>query len=105
MYTDACSLWSKHQELELHDQAESYDIIGITETLWDNSHDWMITMDGYMLFHKDKQGRKGGITVSVKETLEYIEGNHSDCGSPIKCLGIKIRGVISKGDLRVSICY
>ncbi|XP_040977090.1 uncharacterized protein LOC121232754 [Aquila chrysaetos chrysaetos] len=28
-----------------------------------------------------------------------------DCGSPIECLWVKIRGVVSKGDLTVDICY
>lgn len=30
---------------------------------------------------------------------------HDNCGSPIECLWVKIRGVISKGDLTISICY
>ena len=41
----------------------------------------------------------------VKENLECIEFNYSDCGSPVECLCIKIREVISKGDLTVKIHY
>ncbi|GAB0188677.1 hypothetical protein GRJ2_001333000 [Grus japonensis] len=106
MYTNAHSLGNKQEELELHTQSESYDIIGITETWWDNLLDWRIMMDGYRLFHKDRQGRRGGVaTLYVKENLECIEVNYGNCGSPIKCLWVKIRGIVSKGDLRVDICY
>jgi len=107
MYTDAHSLGNKQEELELRAQSESYDIIGITETWWDNSHDWRILMDSYRLFCKDKQGRRGGgVTLYVKENLECIEVNYSDCGrNPIEYLWVKIRGVISKGDLTIGICY
>lgn len=41
----------------------------------------------------------------VKENLECIETDSGDCGSPIKCLHVKIQRVVSKGDLRVGICY
>ncbi|KAK4832290.1 hypothetical protein QYF61_021689 [Mycteria americana] len=106
MYTNACILGNKQEELELHVQSESYDIIGITETWWDNSHDWRIMMDGYKLFHKDRQGRRGGgVVLYVNENLECTEVNYGYCGSPIECLWVKIRGVISKGDLRVGNCY
>ncbi|KAK4828724.1 hypothetical protein QYF61_000715 [Mycteria americana] len=106
MYINGCSLGNKQEELELHAQSESYDIIGITETWWDNSHDWRSTMDGYRLFCKDRQGRRGGgVALYVKENLDCIEVNYSDCGSPIKCLWVKIRGFISKRDLTVGICY
>ena len=63
-------------------------------------------MDGYWLFRKGRQGRRrGGITLYVKENLEKIEAGCGNSGSPITCLQVKIRGVISKGDLTVGICY
>ncbi|GAB0208591.1 hypothetical protein GRJ2_003324800 [Grus japonensis] len=106
IYANARSLGNKQEELELRAQSESYDIIGITETWWDNSHDWRTTMDGYRLFHKDRQGRRErGVALYFKENLECIEVNYSDCGSPIECLWVKIRGVVSKGDLTVGVYY
>ena len=63
-------------------------------------------MDGYRLFHKDGQGRRGGeVMLYVKNNLECIEVSYSNCGSPIECLCVKIRGVFSKGDLTVDLCY
>ena len=65
-----------------------------------------IAMNGYRLFCKDRQERRGGgVTLYVKENLECIEVNYGGCGSPIKCLWVKIRGVISKGVLTGGICY
>ena len=52
-------------------------------------------MDGYKVFCKDRQGRGGGVALYVKENLECIEFNYSDCGSPMECLWVKIRGVVS----------
>lgn len=66
----------------------------------------MIAMNGYRLFHKNKQGRKGRkVTLCVKENLEHIEVTYIDGGSPNESLWVKIRGVISKEDLTVSNCY
>jgi len=55
-------------------------------------------------FHKERQGRRG-VVLYVKENLECIELSYSDCGSPIECLWVKIRGVVSKGDIIIGICY
>ncbi|PKU32392.1 rna-directed dna polymerase from mobile element jockey- hypothetical protein [Limosa lapponica baueri] len=106
MYTNAHHLENKQEELELCIQSENYGIVKINETRWDNSHDWRIAMDMYRMFCKDGQGRGGGVIVlCVKENPECIEVNYSYCRSPTECLWVKIRGVISKGDLTVDICY
>jgi len=39
---------------------ESYDLIAITETWWDESHKWSAVTDSYKLFGRDGQGRRGG---------------------------------------------
>jgi len=58
------------------------------------------------LLHKDRQGRRGGwVMLYVKENPECTEFIYSDRGSRIKCLWVKIRGVVSKWDLTVGICY
>lgn len=37
-------------------------------------------MDGYRLFCKDRQGRRGGgVVLYVKENIECIEVNYRDC--------------------------
>ena len=46
------------EELEAIVQQENYDIVAITETWWDDSHNWSAAMDGYKLFRRDNQGRR-----------------------------------------------
>jgi len=49
-------------------------LVAITETWWDNSHDWRAVMDGYRLFSKDRPTRRGSeVALYVKEQLECIE--------------------------------
>ena len=60
VYTNACSMGNKQEELEATVRQASYDLVAITETWWDHSHDWSAAMDGYKLFRKDRQRRRGG---------------------------------------------
>ena len=48
------------KELQMCMCIQGYDVIGITEVWWDGSHDCNVGMDGYKLFRKDRQERKGG---------------------------------------------
>ena len=64
----------KQEELEAIVRKASYDLAAITETRWDRSHDWSAAMDGYKLFRKDRQGRRGsGMALYVKECFEVTE--------------------------------
>ena len=65
---------NKQEELEATVQQASYDLVAITETWWDLSHDWSAAMDGYKLFRKDRQGRRsGGVALYIKECFEVTE--------------------------------
>ena len=57
---------------EIHSQG--HDLIAITETWWDSSHDWNAVIHGYRLFRKDRPTRQGGgVALYVREQLECIE--------------------------------
>ncbi|PKU32319.1 adaptin ear-binding coat-associated protein 1 [Limosa lapponica baueri] len=103
-YTNAGSMGNKQEELEAIVQQESYDVVAIMETWWDDSHDWSAAMDGYKLFRRDRQGRRGeGVALYVRESYEcreLIEGN-----SRVECLWVRIRGRASKTDIVVGVCY
>jgi len=58
--TSTRSMGNKQEELEAIVLLESYDLIAIMETWWDESHDWNVTLDGYRLFRRDRRGRRGG---------------------------------------------
>ena len=58
------------QELEIRVWAGHYDLVAITETWWDSSHDWNVIMDGYVLFRKDRQQ---GVAFYMREQQQFIE--------------------------------
>ena len=43
IYTNACSMGNKQEELEVIVQQANCDLAAITETWWDCSHDWIAT--------------------------------------------------------------
>ncbi|RMC19388.1 hypothetical protein DUI87_03998 [Hirundo rustica rustica] len=45
IYTNACSLDSKQEELEAIVQKKTYDVVPITETWWDESHNCSVRRD------------------------------------------------------------
>ena len=68
LYTNACSMGNKPEELEATVLLERYDLVAITETWWDESHDWTVAIDGYKLFQRDRRGRRGrGVALYVKK--------------------------------------
>ena len=53
---------NKQEELEVCVQSQGHDLIAITETWWDSSHDWNVVMDGYSFSGKTgQQGEVGGL--------------------------------------------
>ncbi|GAB0205541.1 hypothetical protein GRJ2_003019700 [Grus japonensis] len=93
---------NKQEELEAIVQQGSYDLVTITETWWDNSHDWSAAMDGYKLFRRDRQGRRGGgVALYVRDCFDCIE--LSDWDDKVECLWVRMRGRAHKALLGV--CY
>ena len=40
---------------------ENYNVVVVTETWWDDNHDWSVAIDGYKLFRGT--GKEGGMGV------------------------------------------
>ena len=59
LYANARSLANKMGELELLMYEEDFDFVGISETWFDSSHDWLATIQGYSLYRRDREGKKG----------------------------------------------
>ena len=57
LYTSTCSMRNKQDELEALVSSQSYNIIGISETWWNDCHNWSAGMEGYRLLRRDGQGR------------------------------------------------
>ncbi|XP_040977464.1 uncharacterized protein LOC121232961 [Aquila chrysaetos chrysaetos] len=88
---------NKQDELE----AQNYDIIGISETWWNESHDWSAGMEGYRLFRRDRRG--GGVTLYVRERLDCTALTVS--GDVVESLWVRIRGMENKGEVVVGVYY
>jgi len=77
IYTIARNVGNKQEDLEAIVQKDSYDFVAITETWWDDSHDWSAAMDGCKLFRRDRQGKRGsGVALCVRDCF--------DCDSKIR---------------------
>jgi len=104
LYTNARSMGNKQEELEAIVQQDSYDLVAITETWQDDSHDWSAVMDGYKLFRRHRQGmRGGGVALYVRDGFDCIELN--DCDDKVECLWVKTRGKANKADNLLGVCY
>ncbi|GAB0180798.1 hypothetical protein GRJ2_000545100 [Grus japonensis] len=106
LYVNAWSMGDKQEELETCVCLQGCDLIGITETWWDSSYDWSVGMEGYRLFRKDRQGRRGGgITLYVNDQLECMELHLGMDEEPTKSLWVRIKGRAGTGDIIVWVCY
>ena len=91
-------------EKRTEEECRGYDLVAITETWWDHCHEWSAAMDGYKLFRKDRQGRRGGgMALYVKECFEVTEFMTGD--DKVESLWVKIRGRADKADILVGVCY
>ncbi|KAK4822159.1 hypothetical protein QYF61_010420 [Mycteria americana] len=104
LYTNARSMGNKQEELEAIVHQENYDMVAITETWWDDSHNWSAAMDGYKLFRRDRRGRTGGgVALYVRECLDSLELDDGD--DRVERLWVRIRGKANKADIVVGVCY
>ena len=72
--TNACSMGNKQEKMVVIVRQANYDLVVITETWWDHPHDWSAVMDGYKLFRRDRQGRKGGgVALYIKDCFDVEE--------------------------------
>ena len=60
-------------------------------------------MDDYRLFRRERQGRRGGIALYVREGLDCMELSSGD--ETVKCLWVRVRGKGIKGNIGVGVCY
>ncbi|XP_040404947.1 uncharacterized protein LOC121065888 isoform X2 [Cygnus olor] len=106
IYINACSMGSKQEELEAIVLVGNYDVVAITETWWDDSHDWSVAIDGYKLFRRDRRGRRGGeVALYVRKWIDCEELCLRNSCDQVESLWVKIEDRSSKGHLVVGICY
>ncbi|KAK4825362.1 hypothetical protein QYF61_026881 [Mycteria americana] len=76
LYANACNMGNKQEELEATLLLESHDLAGITETWWDESHDWSVAINGYRLFRRDRP-RDQGESIDEGFFLQLQEASRS----------------------------
>ena len=97
---------NKQEELETVMHLESCDLVAITETWWNNSHNWDTTTEGYQLFKKNRQGRKvRGVAPYVKERIDYEELLLRNSQEQVESLWVRIRDGTNKGQLVIGVYY
>ncbi|KAF4805399.1 hypothetical protein TURU_001090 [Turdus rufiventris] len=85
-------------------QQQSYDIVAIVETWWDDSHNWSTALDGYELFRRDRKGRRGGgMALYIREAFDAIGIEMND--DEVECLWVGIKGKANKADTLQGVCY
>ncbi|TRZ19001.1 hypothetical protein HGM15179_008133 [Zosterops borbonicus] len=104
MYTNACSMGNKQEELEVMVQQHSYDVVAITETWWDDSHSWSTALYGYKLFRRDRKGRRGGgVVLYIKKAFDSLGIESNEDG--VESLWVRIKGRANKADIVLGVCY
>ena len=97
---------NKQEELETCVQSGDYDLVAITETWWDSSHDWNVVMDGYALFRKDRPARRGGgVALYVREQLQCTKFCPGADEERVESVWVRIKGQAGRGDTAVGVCY
>ncbi|KAM9590842.1 uncharacterized protein ACIBXB_005891 [Morphnus guianensis] len=70
----------------------------------DDCHDWSAALDGYKLFRRDRQGRRGsGVALYVRECFDSTE--LQNCDDKVECLWVRMRGKANKADIVLGVCY
>ncbi|RMC13388.1 hypothetical protein DUI87_10923 [Hirundo rustica rustica] len=66
-------------------QQQSCDVAAITETWWDDSRGWSTALNGYKIFRRDRQGRRGGgVALYIKQTFDTVGIETKEGG--VECL-------------------
>jgi len=95
-------LGNKQEELEATVLLEIYDLIALTETWWDKSHDWSVAIDGYLLFRRDRRGKRSGhVALYIKKSTWCEELSLKNSHEQLKSLWARNRG--NKGNLVVGV--
>jgi len=105
-YTNAQSLGNKQGELEILTQENKYDVIGITETWWDDAYSWNTELKGYNLFKRNRLNKRGGgVALYVREAYTSTEIQVSENGSPIEAVWVRIQGESNRKDTIIGVYY
>ncbi|GAB0192592.1 hypothetical protein GRJ2_001724500 [Grus japonensis] len=97
---------NKQEELEICVWSQGHDLIAVTQTWWDSSHDWNAVKDGYILLGKGRPARRGGgVALYVREHLECIDLCLGVDEGRVKTLCVRKKGQANMSDTVVRVYY
>lgn len=78
MYTNTRSLRNKMEGLELQIHEEDIVYVEISETWSESSHDWLVIVQGYSLYWRDREGMcfyvKSDLMVNMRDDIAIGAG-------------------------------
>jgi len=76
--------------------------VALTETWWDESHDWSAAIDGHRMFRRDRRGKRGGgIALHINKCIEHKELSLRSSHKQVESLQVRIRDRGNKRNLAV----
>ncbi|PKU42601.1 mitochondrial fission process protein 1 [Limosa lapponica baueri] len=97
---------NKQEELEAIVLLGSYNVVAITETWWVASHDWIVAIDGYRLFRRDRRRRKhSDIALYIKKWIKSEELSQKNSHDQVESIWVRIRDRENKGNLVAGVHY
>ena len=104
IHSNARSLFNKLSEFRLISQKTNAAIIAISETWLDDSHtDSSISIDGYSLIRRDRDGHGGGVCFYIRDDIPY-KTRPDLCNDDLEDLWLEILLPKSK-PIYASVCY
>ena len=97
-------VWVVIELVEVLVCSQSYDVIGISKTWWNESHDWSAGMKSCGIFKRDRQSRWGGeVAPYVRERIDCTV--LTDKEDVVVSIWLSIRGMENKADDIVGVYY
>ena len=104
IHANARSLFNKMSEFRILAKNSRSAVIGVSETWLDSSHtDSSISIDGYTVIHRDRDGHAGGVCLYIREDLPY-RTRLDLCNNDLEDLWVEILLPKSK-PIYVCVCY
>ncbi|TRZ10274.1 hypothetical protein HGM15179_016833 [Zosterops borbonicus] len=70
---------------------------------WNDSHSWSTALNGYELFRRDREGRRGGGVALYIKVFDSIGIEINEDG--VECLLVRAKGRANNADILLGVCY
>lgn len=91
LHSKAHSTENKQEEMEIMVQLENYDQIATMETWWAESQNWNTTIEGHMLFGRDRHSKRAeGLALYVKKWTDCEELLLRNSHDQVESFGLKL---------------